>query len=281
MDTILPARALSYGEIFINSFKLYKASFVRVIMLSLVIAFITFVPRFTAIAIGHDIFRTPTIFSPIKLFLILIDLIGLIFFVGILWRMHCVNEGKNEPLKEDLGMGASKVISAFIAGIVQIVWVFAVIAFIFLMHVLLHKYELLFLKTTPGILFTILIFFLEFLIIMYCSMLFVFMLPIIAVENKGVIRALEGSVQLVWDHWWKVFTVQITPWISYLFLLSILRYLLHIDLHIYFLPVGGLSLTATSINLILFIFFIPWITAVLIVQLQDLEYRKKLLSVEK
>lgn len=278
MDTNLPTRTLTYTQIMANSFKLYQSSFSKVIWLSFILALITFTPRFIVLFTGQDIFRAASWLSFNKLFLILINIIGLMFFIGILWRMHCVTIGEKETLKDDLKMGTRRVIAVFFAGLLQTLLAFGVMMLVFLMQLMLFKYNFNEINNTFGMIVTILVYFAEFLLIVYCVTLFIFMLPIIAVENQGIMRALEKSVQLVWDHWWKVFSVQMTPWICYLLALSLLRYLLHIDLHIYLIARGVHTPVASIINLILFTLFIPWLSAILLVQLSDLEYRKKILS---
>lgn len=278
MDTISPQQALTYKEIIANSFKLYKETFTKVIILSFIVAVITFIPRFMILFWGKDIFRTAPLFSFTKLFIVVIDLIGLMFFIGILWRMHSASRGDHETLKDDLKMGVKRLFSVFVAGILLTIVIFSIFVMVYFMQVLLYKYEFLEINSPINIVIITLVFFAEFILIVYSATLFLFTLPIIAVENQGVIKALERSVQLVWDHWWKVFSVQMTPWFCYLLVLAFLRYLLHIDLHIYFIARGIHTPSASILNLILFTLLIPWISALLLVQLQDLEYRKKMLA---
>lgn len=278
MDTISPQQALTYREIIANSFKLYKTTFAKVILFSFILAVLTFIPRFMILFWGRDIFRTAPLFSFTKLFIVAIDLLGLMFFISILWRMHSASRGAHETLKDDLKMGVKRLFSVFVACILLTVLIFSIFVIVYFMQVMLYKYEFLEINSSINIIIITLVFFSEFILIVYSATLFLFTLPIIAVENQGVIKALEHSVQLVWDHWWKVFSVQMTPWLCYLLVLAFLRYLLHIDLHIYLIARGIHTPGASIINLILFTLLIPWISALLLVQLQDLEYRKKMLA---
>ena len=81
---------------------------------------------------------------------------------------------------------------------------------------------------------------------------------------------------LVWNHWWRVFSVQATPWLCYLFLLFSLKYVLGINIHIYLLGQTSHSVLISLLHLLIFAIFIPWVAAILVVQLKDLELRKSL-----
>jgi hypothetical protein len=83
---------------------------------------------------------------------------------------------------------------------------------------------------------------------------------------------------LVWNHWWRVFSTQLTPWLFYLALLIAVKYVLHIDFHIYFTQKIDNTLWVTIAHIAVFSLFIPWVAALLLVQLKDLELRKSLVA---
>lgn len=275
MDTILPSEPATYKQIIKRSFILYRASFSKVILLGLLMAVVVFVPRLLSDFIGQDIFADLGPIHRGQLWLIVVDLVALIFFVGIVWRMHCVLRNKHEPLAEDIYMGLKKVFYIFIAALLQCAIVFAVAAILYGFQILLYKYDLLFNKELTSLLLTIFVFAGQLFVLIYISTLFIFLIPLIATEKKGIMRAMESSVLLVWNHWWRVFSVQLTPWVVYIGILFVLRYILHIDLHIYLTAHNPHSIFTTLGNLVLFALFIPWVAACLLVQLRDLEFRKQ------
>jgi hypothetical protein len=276
METLLPSQPESYKQLIRRSFLLYRKSFSKIILLSFLLSVVVFIPRLLSNIIGQDIFANISPFSPHRLWLVVIDLVSLTCFIGILWHMHCVVVRLHEPLVEDFLVGIKKVIYVFIAAIIQSTIVFAVVMLIYGIQILLHEHHLLFGKNLLGILFTVFVFFSQLAIIVYVSTLFCFFIPIIAIENKGIITSLERSVSLVWNHWWRTFSVQLTPWFSYLILLLIIKYVFRLNIHIYFMEYDSHSNWITCLYIILFTLFIPWAASLMIIQLKDLELRKKL-----
>jgi hypothetical protein len=168
------------------------------------------------------------------------------------------------------------VLYVFIASLIEIAIVFVVISSIYGLVIILNQYQLIFTQSTAGMIATTVTFIIQIMLIVYIYTLFVFLIPLIAIENRGVLGSLERSVYFVWNHWWRVFSVQFTPWISYLILLFIIRFILRIDIHIYFMEQTPHSFAATLLHLIIFALFIPWVAAILLAQLNDLELRKKM-----
>ena len=195
--------------------------------------------------------------------------------------MHCVTLRKHEPLIEDVKMGVKKAFYVFIASIIQSTIIFSCTAVIFGLQILLFQYNLLFSQHLLGMLFTIFIFAFQMAVIFYLFTLFIFLAPLIATENKGILSSLGKSVSLGWNHWWRVFSVQITPWLTYIIFLLLARYILNIDIHIYFIERGHHSMWSTLFNMIAFLFFIPWVASLLLTQLHDLELRKKITVTSK
>lgn len=276
MDASLATRPLSYKELIKESFRFYQASFSKVILLSLLLSITVFIPRILSNVIGQDIYEHVSPLSPYRLWLIVIELTALVFFIAIFWRMHCSAEKIREPLIQDLKRGAKKTISVFIASLLQGAILFAVAGVILGLELLLHQYNLFFGKHLFGVIVTTIIFATQAILILYIMTLFYFYVPLIAVENKSIFGSLGRSVSLVWNHWWRVFSLQMTPWIVYILLLMLIKYTLGIDIHIYFTEYTQPDLAATILHLIIFTLFIPWIAALLFVQVNDLEIRHAL-----
>lgn len=166
--------------------------------------------------------------------------------------------------------------TTFIAAIVESAIVFAVTVLMFYIQLLLYQHQLLFYQNLLGLLLTIAIFIIQFLVILYLSVMFIFFIPLIATENKGIFSSLQKSISLAWNHWWRVFSVQITPWLCYVILLIIIKYALNIDIHIYFIETTAPSLKTSLLHIVIFALYIPWVAALLLVQLKDLELRKRI-----
>lgn len=281
MEMILPYQPGSYSRLLKYSFILYAVSFKRVIGLAFILALITFVPRLLSIAIGQDIFLNVPMLSPYRLWLLLIELVGLMIFVAILWRMHCITKDIHEPIIQDFLIGFKKALYIIVASIIQCAIVFTVTALIYSMQLLLQYYHLLFSTNLLGMIVTFIVFFGEGILILYVSTLFIFLIPIIAIEEKGIFSAIKRSIFLVWNHWWRVFSLQLTPWVCYLFVMLIIRYAFNIQINIYFLGYGPHNTWVSFLQLVLFTLFLPWLAALMIVQVRDLELRKHITQKDK
>lgn len=280
MEAILAKKPENYWPLLKRSIKLYRKSFSKIILFALALSMITFLPRLISDIIGQDIFGMVPLLSLQRLWLIVTSLIALIFFIGIIWHIHCVIRGVHEPYIEDFTVGIKKMVIALIAGIIQSIIIYGSFILLYTGLIFMSKHHLLFDKSTIGMLITSAIFVLLTMLMLYLWSLFIFFLPLIAIENKGVFTSLGRSVRLVWNHGIRAFTLQITPWIIYLYLLSFIRFF-GIDIHIYFSMVQSHTIWSTLINLVVFALFIPWVAALMLVQLNDLELRNNLVPATK
>jgi len=275
MDTLLPSQPSTYKQLVKTSLHLYRASFSRIILLSFLLAILVFIPRLLSAFIGDDVANLHP-YSPNRIWMFVVNLIGITFFIGIVWRMNCVIRGIHEPLIEDLTVGLKKVMYVFFASILQGIIVFAITMALFELQRFLIYYHVLFSDHLIGVAFVACIFVGQCILIVYVSTLFIFFIPLIAIENRGVIRSLERSILLVWNHWWRVFSVQLTPWICYTLLLFLIRCAFRISIHIDFVEHGPYGIETTIAHTMIFALFIPWVAAILLTQLKDLELRKKM-----
>jgi len=280
MDATLPAQPAGYRQLMKQSFVLYRAGFLKSIGLGFLLSVAVFIPRLHAYFIGANIFSSLTPFSLQALWLIVVNLISILFFIGLIWHMHCVNRHIHEPFIEDLVVGMKKLFYVLVATLIQSIIIYAIALTLFGVIILLHNHQLLFPTFSFGAFIPVLIFGLQFILIIYLWTLFLFLIPLIAIENKGILTSLERSAALVWNHWWRIFSVQFTPWVCYIVLLVLIKFFFHIDIHIYFTPHDYASIWPTVLNIVLFGFFTPWLAALLVVQLKDLELRKRLLNAQ-
>ncbi|MBV9575889.1 MAG: hypothetical protein JO149_04640, partial [Gammaproteobacteria bacterium] len=189
-------------------------------------------------------------------------------------HMNCVLHKKQEPLIEDLTIGIKKMIYAFIAILIQSCIIFACTMLFFGIQFVLFQNKLLFINHPIDIVLTGIIFILQFALITYIATLFLFLTPLIVTENKSILGALQRSMKLVWNHWWRVFSVQITPWICYAFALLLIK---SVGINIYlFANTSSDQIATIIIDLVMLALFIPWVAALLLIQLNDLKMREKL-----
>ncbi len=275
MNTIVPTQPCGYGELLGRSLKLYFIGFPKIILISILFAIVVFIPRMLSIMGGADIFRYASIYRLNSFWVLLVEFVSTFLFITIIWHMYCVMMKRREPLIEDVMVGVKKVVYLFIATLIETMLIIASFLLLFSIHLYAFEHnvipltELSFVKHAifwvGGMLF-----------VFYVATLFVFLPPLIAVENKGVVGSLEKSVYLGWNHSWRIFSTQMTPWLLYFLLLSILKYKFNIDLHLYFTETTPHSLWGAVTNIVIFAIFIPWVAALLLVQLKDLELRKEI-----
>ena len=187
--------------------------------------------------------------------------------------MHCIIIDKHEPLIEDFSVGLKKAIAVFIAATLQGLLVLGLVVLLVGSQLLIHQYHEWLFANPFGVVILCSIFLGELFIFFYVAALFIFIVPLIAIENKGILSALQRSVLLVWNHWWRTVSLQLTPWLCLALFLSFIRFVLNIDIHIYFVSVDWHPLFVTIIQMVIFALFIPWVAATLLVQLKDLELR--------
>lgn len=281
MDALLSSRPNEYHKIIKRSLKLYHLSFSKIILLSLLLSIMVFMPSIYFLITGKALYNTYSLHDLRQLWLLVLNLIALLLFIGIIWHMNCVMHKKHEPLIQDIAVGLKKMVYALIATLLQSCIVFACTMIIFGLQILLFQHQLLFVNHLIGIILTGIVFIVQLVLVAYIATLFIFLIPLIAVENKGILGALERSSKLVWNHWWRVFSVQITPWICYAFLLVIIKYVLGINTYLYYFASSRINEVGTvMIDFFIFALFIPWVAALLLIQLRDLEIREKLQQIK-
>lgn len=278
MDTILPSKPSRYTRLLRDSLYLYTRSFSKVMPLAILLSIFVFIPNLILYLINMDNIRNLSYWGLHQLWLFLFNLAGLTCFIGIIWAMHCLIRHISEPLVKDLKIGTQKVLAVIIVTVLQMAILFILGLIIIGIQMLLFKNNL-WIRPGNGLLlniFILILFAAQFFLIVYVSTLLVFLIPIITTEKKDILAAVEHSISLVWNHWWRTFSLQITPWIIFVIILFILRIGANIPLNIYLLEEAPFSFYGFFFHIFIFSLFIPWVAALLILQMHDLELRKKL-----
>lgn len=276
MEAMLPTKPENYSSLIARSLRLYRASFAKIGYLSLLLSTIVFAPQLVEDIVGFPIFAALPLFSPLRLLFVLVEILAFGLFIAILWHAHCVVKHHQDPVSEDVKIGAKKAVFGFLGALFVSILFFVLGLGITYFLFALTKLQLLFINTTGGVLFTSTMFLLVIAAFFYTGALFIFFLPLIVIENKSVFASLKTSALLVWNHWFSVLITQATPWLWYVVALCVIRILAGINVHLFFTFNTTSNLLVTIANIIIFALFIPWFATLLLVQLKDLEQRNHL-----
>ncbi len=262
----------SNTRLLMRGLKLYYASFKHVIGLALLFAMVVFIPQFIAIAQGLNVLALLQLFSFYNLFFFIVDICAMFVFITILWRIRCVVTNAHESILDDFKVASKKIL--LIIGI-SLVYMLILALFVFLL-IMLPARNLLNQPSEFSFNIAIMLSILYFCIVAYIFYAFMFSLPLILTENKGIISALKKSYCLVWGNWWKVALLLITPILAYFVLLYVIQNIFHINLTIrYAEAYNAKDLFILMINVILIALVVPLHGALLLLQLRDLELRKQ------
>lgn len=274
MSYIPSTQPESIRQVLTHSLQLYRMAFTKSILVAFIMSTIAFIPRLISVVLERNYFAELPEYSPVNLWLLLIELCCLCLFTVLLWRIRCVMHGTRETVVDDMKVTLKKIPLIIGASLIQSL-LFLVMGLSTLgIYFLLQQNQITKGSEIIGILSTGLPFVLQMLFNIYVLFLLIFYLPLILTENKHIFEALAKSARLVWGNWWKTFFTLATPWFCYLLTLLIVKKLFGIDLHVYFMPVTLPSLSTTLVHIIIFALYIPWTASTILVKLHDLEIRK-------
>src|SRR5476651_2040894 len=101
MESILPIRPENNRSLLKRSILLYRKSIKEAFLFSLFLSFVVFLPRILSYFFAQDI---ALVMPPNRIggvCIIIIDLVSLLLFIAILWRVHCESVNLHESLRED------------------------------------------------------------------------------------------------------------------------------------------------------------------------------------
>lgn len=274
----LPKQPQSWFKLILSSLKVYKICFLRVIWLSFIISILAFLPRTIAVMVQEPLSNLE-FFSLRHSWVYITDLLALMLFIALFSRLHKVESGKPVSIMQDLKVGLRNLGSIILASILEVLLLTAITGIVVGITAFFYKHDLLFAPTVTSWALTFIIFIGQLLLLIFVSTLFIFFLPLIAIENRGVIKALERSVLLAYDHWGRIFSLQLTPWVFYVLVLFLLRFNFSINISIFHQT--AITLWAVLVQSAVFSLFMLWAACLLLVQLRDLELRKHISKKEK
>jgi hypothetical protein len=280
MQVALATQPESVCRLLLRSIKLYVKGLPKVFFFSLLLSIIVFIPRLVALVYGEEITINPSFITTgiHALWGLLIEAGALFVFTSMLWRIRCVLYEEHESLFFDMKIAIKKLPFIIAAAFIQAVFFTILTTIVIIFGFYLTQYQV----NTSDVLpfshtfFAAILLALNFWFLIYVYYLFIFYLPLILTEDKGIIGSLQQSMMLVWGKWWQTFLVLFVPWLAYIVVLVILRKMFNLDLHIYFIePIIQSTWSAVIIHIFIFAIFVPWVASVLLIQLRDLELRKK------
>jgi hypothetical protein len=278
MQVALATQPESIDRLVWRSLKLYVKGLPRVFFFSLVLSIIVFIPRLSALIYAKEFKLSLITQSTQVCWLILIEIGVLFIFTSMLWRIRCVLYQEHESIFSDMKIAIKKLPLVLAAAFIQIAFFAILMTIAFVFGFYLTQYEMM----ASAVMQSQITFFaaallaLNFWFIIYVYYLVIFYLPLILTEDKGIIASLKQSIFLVWSKWWRTFLFLLIPWFFYVVGLIIIRKMFNVDLHIYFIePVIQSTWPAVITHILIFAIFVPWVASALLIQLRDLELRKK------
>lgn len=262
----------SNTRLFMRGLKLYIASFKHVIGLALLFSMIIFIPECVAITRGVSLLELPQSFYLYNLFFIFVEVAALFVFIALLWRMRCIVTNQHESILDDFKVASTKILLILGVGLIYLLILGLVMFFLVMLPAVSFLRDPSIASINVALVFS----FLFFCIIVYFSYTFIFSLPLILTENKGIIAALKKSFFLVWGNWWRVALLLIIPTLGYFILLFVIQSVFTISLSmLYVQPYDFKALLILAMNIMLIALFVPLEGALLLLQLRDLELRKQ------
>lgn len=171
----------SIGKVLDNMFRLYGATFWKVIWISAGAALIANLPSLLMPPMPTDDPEATMAAMRQFLWILPLSMLATLYsYAAILHRMHAVATGANTDLGAALRMGLIKLFPLLVASILY----FLALAVGLVLLVV------------PGILLGLSLY---------------FYLPLIVVDNKGILAGLKSSHRLVWGNWWRTATVVAVP----------------------------------------------------------------------
>jgi hypothetical protein len=271
----------TYSALFKRSFLLYRYVLKSTLIFAILVATILYLPQLIADAAGQGAAVTSMTQNREVILNIAMYVSFLWFLAAILWCINCIERKKHKNFIDDIEMAGKRILYVLGAAIL-IFLIGSVAGFIsYLLYTIFNYLDLYSYNKYISACLWFIVLGAQVGFSVCVAMLFYFYFPLIVIENDGIFLALKTSVNLVRGRIWRTLCLQLTPWVFYFLTILIIKVVFQINLHIYFLPSDQPTLYITVLNILLLAFFIPWGSAMTLVQLRDLELRKAAASKKK
>lgn len=272
----------TYSQLLVRSFRLYCQVLKPTFFFALLVSIVLFIPRLLADAAGQtDFLYTMNMGS--QLVLCGAMYISVLWFLAAtLWCINCIERKKHKNFIDDLEMAGKRIIYVLGAAILLLCISMLAGCIVYLLNLILWELNLYSYNKYVSSILLFMVLVTQLGISIGLSILFYFYFPLIVIEGDGIILGLKTSAQLVWSRMWRTLWLQLTPWLIYIATLVAIKMLFNIQLNIFFMPIDTASnFYSSALNILILALFIPWGSSMTLVQLRDLELRKKAISKKK
>ena len=225
----------SIGEVLADGFKLYRLTVLKVFPLAGLSLLIGAIPTLSGLNVeAIQVGNAPNVAALIVpvLTLVLTLLAALAVSVALIQSMYALAWGRN-----DRWMDRLRVMMRRFGSIIGV--------FIFSSALMVIGFTAFFF---PGV---------------FVSVLLLFCMPLVVLDNCGWVGAIKKSCQLVWGHWWNTFLVMVVPMLLSFFLMTLITAIAKKN-----------ELLLTVMNVVVMSFFMPFFYAVLLVQFNNLKLKQ-------
>ncbi len=234
----------NYTSIFKNSWHLYRKSFLRIIILSILIAAITISPTIYFPKLSSDdfalVYHGAIAFLPyFPLFLVFI----LWFHIAMVSTLNSIIMAEQRSVLQSIFKALSQLPVVYVVTIAYFIsvfvgWVFFIIPGLFLM-------------------FSLILFF-----------------PLLILRDANITNVFKKSYHLVYGHWWKTFCVMIVLYLVYFLFVYLNDLLTRTYLEFEFKGnISAIFITHVCLHFVISLFFIPWFYCVFLTLYHDLKLR--------
>jgi hypothetical protein len=251
---------ISVPQIWMNSFALYKQTLKSIWYLVVAMQLVPVIFAFGARLVGVGIIHEYIYFA-----MIVSSLINLYIVSTALHRMHSLVDDKNYRLCASCKFVWSKFLK------IAAIMIAAFVLIAALTHLANYLESVFTLASTIWKIPTGIAFVTTLLTLMFLSIVVIFTFPFILFKEATIINVCKKSVELIWGNWLRTFLVFFVP--------SIILMLIRKEIMVFGFRFVAFSLplllTYTLLILIITALLLPYLKALLLVQFNDLLYRKK------
>lgn len=223
--------AQSIGEVLNDSFKLYRLTVLKVLPIAALSLLIGAIPNLSGFSLSSPSPNTAALIM-LVLTLVITLLAALAMSAILIQGMYVLALGRENKWEDAARVIMSKLSSIFCV-------------FIFSSAVMVLGFTALFF---PGV---------------FVSILLLFCMPLVILDDCGWMDAIKKSCQLVWGNWWNTFFVMIVPMLISIFLIAVITAIAKNN-----------SILLAVMNVVVMSFFTPFFYAVVLVQLNNLKLKQ-------
>jgi hypothetical protein len=252
----LASQPQSIKQILSDSFRLYKVAFIRLVFWALVAGIISVLSQLITSTNNIENAVQQSSYTNYHLLLqpLLIIVLSLVPFSAMIFDIHQTMQGSKPTIKTAFLTAVRKwlpLIGAMVVNFI-IMFIVAVVAYFLMM---ISKFVALLFAAAVAIYLLVSLFAWQ---------------PLIVSENQRVFQAFKNSFKIVKSNWWRTFAILLIPGLVVCFINFILGFTFDVlD------PNKAHAIWQLVITAIVSMLFMPWLYGILLLQIHNLELRKK------